>query len=67
MCEACIAVCCGNLGTNGRTSCDHRMLRYVSRYIVKRRVENSILRIAMELEVEGRTKKASRYAKEDLE
>ena len=31
--EACIVVCCKNLGTNGKLvpRCDHRMLRYMSR------------------------------------
>ena len=105
MCEACIAVCCGNLGTNN-LGCDHRMLRYMSKVKwldrimndkvrrrcevenlehrlrkmrlrwfghVKRRNENSILRRAMEPEVElcrkpvGRSKKTwSKVVEEDM-
>ena len=33
VCEACIAVCCGNVGTNRKTgrsvSCNHELLRYM--------------------------------------
>ena len=49
MCEASIAVCCGNLGTNRKTegllaSCNHRMLRYISKKRWQDRITNEKVR-----------------------